>query len=171
MDIVTFGTLLIFLFLLWFFYSRFFGAEYYPTTRKKMERMLEYANLKKRDIAYDLGSGDGRLVIASAEKCKKAIGVEIDALRFLISLLKIRLLGLKNARIIFGDLFKQDLNDANVVFLFLRQKANDKLQSKLAKLKKGTRIVSHFWIFHGWKPVKQDRKLRVYLYIVGKRTK
>ncbi len=168
MDIVSFGSLLIFLFLLWFFYSFFLGAEYEPTTKRKMQKMLEYASLKKNDVAYDLGSGDGRLIIAAARKCKKAVGIEIDPLRFLISWLKVKMLGLKNAKIILGDLFKQNIKDANVVFLFLRQKANDRLQGKLAKLKKGTRIVSHYWIFHGWKTVKQDKKLRIYLYVLGK---
>ena len=171
MDIVEFGSLLIFLFLLWFFYSRFFGAEFYPTTSKKMAKMLEYAVLKKKDAVYDLGCGDARLVISAARKCKKAVGVEIDPLRFFVSFLKVKFLGLRNARIIFGDLFRQDFNDADVVFLFLRQKANDKLQKKLAKLKKGTRIISHFWIFHGWKPVRQDKKLKVYLYITKRNLK
>jgi predicted RNA methylase len=169
MDSIAFASLLIFLFLLWFFYTRFFGAEYYPTTSRKMRRMLEYANLKKNDVAYDLGCGDARLVIAAARKCKKAIGIEIDPFRFFISLFKVKLLMLKNARIIFGDLFKNDLSDASVVFLFLRQQANDKLQKKFLKeLKKGTRIVSHYWIFRGWKPLKQDKKLKIYYYVVGK---
>jgi len=171
MDIVAFGSLLIFLFVFWFFYSRFLGAEYYPTTKKKMQKMIEFASLKKNDVAYDMGCGDGRLVIAAARKCRKAIGIEIDPLRFFISLLKIKLFGLKNARIIFGDIFKQDSKDADVVFLFLRQGANDKLQNRLGKLRKGTRIVSHFWIFKGWNPVKRDEKLKIYLYIIGKNTK
>lgn len=168
MDIVAFGSLLIFLFLFWVLYTHFFGAQFQPTARRKMARMLEYAALNKNDIAYDLGCGEARLVIAAARKCKKAIGIEIDPLRFLISLLKIKMLGLKNAKIIFGNLFKKDFRDASVVFLFLWQKANDRLQAKLAKLKKGTRIVSHYWVFKGWKPVKHDRKLRIYLYIIGK---
>lgn len=166
MDIVLFGSLLIFLFVFWFFYSRFLGAEYYPTTSRKMARMIEFAKLRKKDVAYDLGSGDGRLVIATARKCKKAIGIEIDPLRCFISFAKIKLLGLKNARIIFGNIFKQNFKDASVVFLFLRQGANDKLQNKLAKLKKGTRIVSHYWTFGGWNPVKKDEKLKIYLYII-----
>lgn len=168
MDIVSFGSLLIFTFLLWFFYSNFLGAEFYPTTRRKMKKMMEYAALRKNDVAYDLGCGDGRLVIAAARKCKKAVGIEIDPLRFFISFLKVKMLGLKNAKIVFGDLFKQNIKDADVVFLFLRQGANDRLQEKLAKLRKGTRIVSHYWIFKEWKAVKQDKKLRIYFYVVGK---
>ena len=168
MDLFLFGSLLIFLFIFWLFYSGFFGAEYCPTTKRKMKKMLEFAALRKKDISYDLGCGDGRLVIAAARKCKRAVGIEIDFFRFLFSFLKVKILGLKNARIIFGNFFRQDFKDANVVFLFLRQKANDRLQARLSKLKKGTRIVSHYWIFHGWKPVKQDRKLKIYLYVVGK---
>lgn len=171
MDIVLLGSLLIFLSVFWFFYSRFFGAEYYPTTKRKMQKMIEFAKLRKKDVAYDLGSGDGRLVIAAAGKCRKAVGVEIDLLRVFISLVKIKVFGLKNARIILGDIFKQDFKDANVVFLFLKQGANDKLQNKLAKLKKGTRIVSHYWTFSGWNPIKKDEKLKIYLYIIGKNIK
>lgn len=167
MDPIVFVSLLIFFFLLWFFYTSFFGAEFYPTTRKKMVRMLEYANIKKTDIIYDLGCGDARLVIAAARKCKRAIGIEIDPLRFLVSFIKTKLLRLKNAKIIFGDLFKQNLRDADVVFLFLHKRINDRLRKKFEKeLKKGTRIVSHYWIFHGWKPVKQDKELKIYLYVI-----
>lgn len=172
MDPIVFTSLFIFFFLLWFFYTRFLGAEYYPTTRRKMQKMLEYASLKKSDVVYDLGCGDGRLVIASARKCRKALGIEIDPLRFLISLFKVKLLGIKNAKIIFGDLFKQNLNDADVVLLFLHRRIDDRLQKKfIQELKKGTRVVSHYWIFHGWKPVKKDEKLRIYFYVMGKSDK
>ena len=168
MNIVAVASSAIFIFLFWLFYSGFFGAEFYPTASRKMKKMLEFAALRKKDISYDLGCGDGRLVIAAARKCKRAVGIEIDFFRFLFSFLKVKILGLKNAKIILGNFFRQDFRDADVVFLFLRQKANDRLQKKLSKLKKGTRIVSHYWVFHGWKPVKQDRKLKVYLYVVGK---
>ena len=94
MDIVLFGTLLIFLFLLWFFYTKFFGAEFYPTTKRKMRKMLEFADLKQNDAVYDLGSGDGRLVIAAARRCKMATGIEIDPFRYFISKLKAGMLEL-----------------------------------------------------------------------------
>lgn len=169
MDIVTFGALLIFISLLWFFYTYLLGAEFEPTTRRKLARMIEFAKLNKDDVVYDLGCGDARIIIAAAKKAKKAKGIEIDPLRFFISWLKIKILRLKNARILFGDLFKTNLKDADVIFLFLRQKANNKLQKKFIKeLKHGTRIVSHYWIFHGWKPVKQDKKLRIYSYVLKK---
>ena len=168
MDLVILGILIIFFFLLWLSYTRILGAEFYPTTRRKMEKMLEFATLKKTDVVYDLGCGDGRLVIAAARRCRKAIGIEIDPIRYFISNLKIKFLGLKSAKIVIGNLFNHNLKDADVVFLFLNQKSNNKLQEKLSKLKKGTRIVSHYWIFKGWKPVKKDEKLRIYLYAVGK---
>lgn len=172
MDSVIFASLLVFFFFLWFSYTHFLGAQFYPTTRRKMQRMLEYANLKKSDIVYDLGCGDGRLVIAAAKRCREARGIEIDPLRFLLSWIKTKILGLKNAKIIFGDLFRQNLRDADVVFLFLWQTTNDRLRGKFEKeLKKGTRIVSHYWIFHGWNPVKKDDKLRIYLYVVGESDK
>ena len=169
MDLVILGILIIFFFLLWLSYTRILGAEFYPTTRRKMEKMLEFATLKKTDVVYDLGCGDGRLVIAAARRCRKAIGIEIDPIRYFISNLKIKFLGLKSAKIVIGNLFNRNLKDADVVFLFLNQKSNNKLQEKFNReLKKGTRIVSHYWIFKGWKAVMKDEKLRIYLYVIGK---
>lgn len=165
MDIILFTNLLIFIFLLWFFYTFFFGAEFYPTRGKKLERMIEFARLKKQDVIYDLGCGDARIITKAAPKVKKATGIEIDPIRFLISWMKIKMLRLKNVKIIFADIFKTNFEDADVIFLFLRQKANDKLQKKfLQELKPGARIVSHYWIFKGWNPIKQDKRLKVYLY-------
>ena len=169
MDIVIFGVSLIFLFLLWFFYSKFWGAEYYPTTSRKMKKMLEFAELGESDIAYDLGSGDGRLVIAAARRCRKATGIEIDPARYLIAKLKAAMLGLRNANFVWGNFFHANVSDATVVFLFLRQYTNDKLREKfLTELKKTTRIVSHYWLFTGWKPLKTDEKMKIYLYEIGK---
>lgn len=130
--------------------------------------MLEMAKVNNKDVVYDLGCGDARIIIASAKRCKKAVGIEIDPIRYLISSIKIKLLKIKNAQIIFGNLFNQNLKNADVVFLFLRQWSNDKLKKKLAKLKNGTRIVSHYWIFHGWKPIEEDKKLKLYFYVIGK---
>ena len=163
---------LYFFFLLWLFYTRFLGAEYYFTTQKRVRKMLQMAKVGKKDVVYDLGCGDARIIIASAKRCKKAVGIEIDPIRYLISLIKIKLLKIKNAQIIFGNLFNQNLKDADVVFLFLRQWTNDSLKKKFeGELKRGTRIVSHHWIFHGWKPIEEDRKLRLYSYVIGKSNK
>jgi precorrin-6B methylase 2 len=160
-----------FILLLWLIYTRSRGAEYAPTTRSKAKKMLEFANINKNDVVYDLGSGLGGITIRAAKKAKKAIGIEYDHLRYIIGRLRAILTRYKNIKFIRGDLFEQDFNDADVVFIFLKQKTNQKLKSKLAKLKKGARIVSNRWTIENWKAVKMDEKLKIYLYIIGKSDK
>lgn len=156
------------IFILWLFYTRFKGAEYGTTTRKRAKRMIEFANIKRKDIVYDLGSGFGGLAILASKKAKKTIGIEFDYLRYLISKLRILIFNRKNVKFIRGDFFKLDWNNANIIFLFLKQKTNQKLKQKLKKLKKGTRIITNRWTFDNWKPIRQDKKLKVYVYIIGK---
>jgi tRNA U38,U39,U40 pseudouridine synthase TruA len=80
-------------------------------------------------------------------------------------------LGLQQqVKIIWGNLFHQNLSHATVVVLFLWGRTNDKLKDKLQEeLKPGTRVVSYIWKFEGWNPVKVDKKDRIYLYIIGER--
>ncbi len=159
------------LFLLWLFYTRFKGAEYSPTFSKNAGKMIELAGITKKDVVYDLGSGFGGLAIQASRKAKKAVGIEYDPARFFISKIRAKILGIRNVEFVRGNLFRQDISDANVILMFLKQKTNQELKEKLSRLKKGTRIVSYIWTFEGWKPVRQDKKLRVYLYVTGKSDK
>jgi len=161
----------IFLALFWLFYTRAIGSEYGPTTAKRARRMIELADVKKKDIVYDLGSGFGGLVIMAARQAKEAVGIEFDSLRYAFSVARAFFHGAKNVKFIRGNLFKEYISDANVVLLFLKQKTNQKLKPKLLRLRKGTRIVSNLWTFEGWKPARQDKKLKVYMYVVGKSDK
>ena len=159
---LSFVSGIFFLFLMWLFYTKFYGAEYYPASKKVVRKMIEFAKLEKKDAAYDLGCGDGRIVIEAAKKCRKAVGIEIDMIRMLWAKLKSR--KIKNVRIMHGNMFLQDIKDADVIFIFLRQKANDKLLEKFKKeLKPGSMIVSHYWKM-SLKPYAVDEKLRVYAY-------
>ncbi|CDG65606.1 MAG: hypothetical protein PWQ15_1857 [Methanobacterium sp.] len=131
--------------------------------------MLDLAQVSEDDVVYDLGSGDGRIVIEAAQQYHaQGVGVEADPLRVIWSWIRISLLGLRpQVKIIWGNLFHQDISRATVVVLFLWGRTNDKLKYKLQKeLKPGTRVVSYVWKFKGWDPVKIDRKDRIYLYIV-----
>lgn len=131
--------------------------------------MLDLAQVSEDDVVYDLGSGDGRIVIEAAQQYHaQGVGVEADPLRVIWSWIRISLLGLRpQVKIIWGNLFHQDISRATVVVLFLWGRTNDKLKYKLQKeLKPGTRVVSYVWKFKGWDPVKIDRKGRIYLYIV-----
>lgn len=149
-------------------------APYYPTPNMVVEKMLQLAGLKTGERMYDLGSGDGRIVIMAAQKFQAdAYGVEFDADLVYQSNEKIKKLGLKNAHIIHGDILKQDFSPAAVITVYLLPMSNDKVRPILDKqLKKGTRIVAHDFEFSDWTPVKvvdidddgEGRSHRLFLY-------
>ncbi|MGB9980477.1 SAM-dependent methyltransferase [Methanobacterium sp.] len=161
---------LIGIFLIWIFWSSIIGAGFQPTSRKLVKQMLDMAEVGPDDIVYDLGSGDGRIVINAVKKYNaKAVGLEADPSRVFWSRLVITLSGIGNrAKIIWGNFFNQDISEATVVTLFLSDTANQKLKSKFIKeLKPGTKIVSYVWKFKGWQPVKVDETEEIYLYVMG----
>jgi protein-L-isoaspartate O-methyltransferase len=149
-------------------------APYYPTPRTIVEKMLRLGELKAGEKMFDLGSGDGRVVIMAAQKFGAvAIGVEIDADLCKQSSQKIQGLGLKKARIVQGDIFAQDYSSADFLTVYLLPNSNDKLRPKLEKeLKKGARVVAHDFEFSDWKPEKvvqidddgEGRSHTLYLY-------
>jgi len=150
-------------------------APYYPTPEVIVEKMLRFGECKPGEKVYDLGSGDGRIVIMAAKKFKAiAIGVEFDDSLWKQSSDRIAKLGLAStAHIIHGDLMLQDYSDADLLTVYLLPVSNDKVTPMLEKqLKKGTRIVAHDFEFSAWKPEKiqdidddgEGRSHRLYLY-------
>jgi len=150
-------------------------APYYPTPETIVEKMLQFGEVKPGEKVYDLGSGDGRIVIMAAKKFKaNAVGVEFDDSLWKQSSDRIAKLGLSaTARIIHGDLLLQDYSDANLLTVYLLPMSNDKVSPILEKqLKKGARIVAHDFEFTAWKPVRsltidddgEGRSHRLYLY-------
>lgn len=140
-----------------------YGAPFVPMERAVVKRVMDLAGVGPGKVFCDLGSGDGRLVIAAALRGAKAIGIEIDTVRVLYSRFWIWLLRLKNAEIIKGNLFDQDLRDVDILNLYLLQETNEKLIPKLEKeLKKGTLVVATSFEIPGWKPEKVDPKGTVY---------
>ena len=136
--------------------------------------MLELANTNSQDVLYDLGSGDGRILITATKQfnVKKAIGIELreDLANNTIEDVKRQMLQDK-IKIIKGDFHNVPLTDANVITLFLTTAANERLKPKLEKeLKDGTRIVSHDYEIVGWKPYKSEHlgQHTIYLYIFRK---
>ncbi len=150
-------------------------APYYPTPESIVIKMLEMVELKKGEKMFDLGSGDGRIVIVAARKFKaRAVGVEFDRDLVKQSADRIEKLGLsKTAQIIHGDIMEQDYSSADVLTVYLLPLSNDKVRPMLEKqLKKGTRIVAHDFEFSGWTPEKvqhidddgEGRSHTLYLY-------
>lgn len=126
-----------------------------PTPFVVVDKMLEMAEVKKGDVVYDLGCGDGRIVVAAAKKYGvKAVGFDIDPQRVKESLENVRTNNVeKLVTIKEADIFTLDLSEASVVTLYLLPSLNVKLMPQLAKLKPGTRIVSHDFDMRGAKPV------------------
>ncbi|MCU1232753.1 MAG: hypothetical protein JWP63_720 [Candidatus Solibacter sp.] len=151
-------------------------APYYPTPETIVEKMLQLGGLKAGEKMFDLGSGDGRIVIVAAQKFHaEAIGIELDKDLCKQSAAKILKLGLdKNAHIINGDLLKQNYSSADLVTVYLLPDAvNNKVQPLLDKqLKKGARIVAKDFDFRNWTPEKveniaddgEGRSHTLYLY-------
>ena len=120
--------------------------------------MLQLGNVKKGEKVFDLGSGDGRIVIIAAEKFgANAVGVEFDKDLYQQSSDRIKRLGLADrAKIIHGDLLEQDYTSADVITVYLLPVSNEKVRPLLEKqLKKGARIVAHDFTVGGWTPEKE----------------
>lgn len=127
-----------------------------PTPNDVVAKMLELADVKKADVLYDLGCGDGRIVVAAAKKVGcKAIGYDIDPERIKESRENVKKSQVEElVKIEQQDVFTLDLSPANVVTLYLLPKLNVRLIPQLQKLKPGSRIVSHDFPMKGIKPDK-----------------
>jgi len=148
------------------------AAPYVPLFKRDVHRMLQIAKVNSNDIVYDLGSGDGRMLVCAAKKfkAKKCVGFEISLLPYVISKIKIACLGLKErVDVIPKNLYNQDISQATVITCFLMPKSLKKLVPKFKKeLKPGTRIVSYAFAIPGLEPIAKDKpkpKLTaIYLY-------
>lgn len=131
-------------------------APYYPTPETIVDEMLKLGGMKTGDKMFDLGSGDGRIVIIAAKKGADATGVEFDEDLYKRSMERIKKLGLqKTARIIHGDVLAQNYASADLITVYLLPLSNDKVRPILeGQLKKGARVVAHDFEFSGWTPTK-----------------
>jgi SAM-dependent methyltransferase len=145
-----------------------------PTPPALVEKMLDMARVTPRDYVIDLGSGDGRNVIAAARRGASALGVEYDRQLLEIARKNAADAGVAGkARFVHGDMFEADISKATVLALFLLPDNLRKLKPKFEKLRPGTRIVTNGFEIDGWKPVKVGRIetdcggwCTAYLYIV-----
>ncbi|GBD35093.1 Ribosomal protein L11 methyltransferase [bacterium HR36] len=145
-----------------------------PTPQPVVERMLELAKVTKNDVVYDLGCGDGRIVVTAAKKygCK-AVGFDIDPQRVKESLENVKKNGVEElVRIEQKDIFTLDLSGASVITLYLLTSLNEKLVPQLQKMKPGSRVVSHSFEIPGYEPDKVERvnadgfERTIYLYTI-----
>ena len=134
-----------------------FDVPFVPTPPEVVNEMLRLAGVKAGDVLYDLGCGDGRIVIAAAKRYGiKAVGIDIDPVRISESNDNAAKSGLAGkVRFVQQDLFEADLKDATVVTMYLLTSVNLRLRPKLlADLRPGTRLVSHSFEMGEWRPDK-----------------
>jgi SAM-dependent methyltransferase len=145
----------------------FTGAPWEPTPLKRARRMLELAEVQPGETVYDLGCGDGRLIVLAAREFgARAVGVEIEALRYLWCQALITALGLRGqVRVIRGNFFDQRLDEADVVVGFLLKPTNQRLGPKLLEeLGPGARVVSYEFPYPEWTPSAVDEDAGIFLY-------
>lgn len=150
---------------------------YVPSPPNVVRKMLEVAKVGPEDVVYDLGCGDGRIVITAVKEfnARKAIGIDINDERIQEATKNVKENGLDGRVVIKkGNFFEEDLSEATVVTMFLLTNVNEMLRPKLEKeLKPGTRVVSHEFEIRGWTPKEvvkvEDGNMNhiVYLYVIG----
>jgi SAM-dependent methyltransferase len=122
-----------------------------PTPDAVVEKMLEMAQVTKKDRVVDLGSGDGKIAIAAAKRGARAKGVEYNPDMVELSKRNARAAGVK-VDFVEGDIFKTDFSDADVLTLYLLPELNERLRPTILKMKPGTRVVSHQFHMGDWEP-------------------
>jgi len=138
---------------------RGYDVPFVPTPPEVVDEMLKLADLKSGDLLYDLGCGDGRIVIAAAKRSGvRAVGIDIDPVRISESNTNAAAAGVTDrVRFIEKNLFEADFRDASVVTMYLLTSVNLRLRPKLlAELKPGTRLVSHTFDMGEWRPDKSQ---------------
>lgn len=147
------------------------AAPWVPLWNRDVKRLMDIAAVKKGEKLYDLGAGDGRIIILAAKEYgATAVGYEIATLPYFVGYIKILLLGLRGkARLKYRNFFHEDLSDADVICAFLTPAAMEKLKPKFEQeTKPGCRIVSYAFHIPGWEPTKIDKPNKktasIYLY-------
>ena len=150
-----------------------------PTPQVLVEKMLDMARVTPQDYVMDLGSGDGRNVIAAAKRGARALGVEYDRSLYQVAVKNAREAGVaERAQFVEGDMFEADISAATVLALFLLPDNLQKLKPKFERMKPGTRIVTNGFPIDGWS-AKETATVEgdcgswctAYLYIVGENSR
>ncbi|HYD78469.1 MAG TPA: methyltransferase domain-containing protein [Paucimonas sp.] len=150
---------------------------YVPTPQSVVDKMLDLAKVKAGDVVYDLGCGDGRIVVTAAkERGARGVGIDLNPERIAEANANAKKAGVaQKVKFVVGDLYKADFSDANVVTLYLLPEVNRKLRPQLWKqLKVGTRVVSHdFDMGNEWPPEKEEMVdgKTVYLWTITEENK
>ena len=152
---------------LWILVPALYGLPLVPTKLSRIRKALKLVNLQPDEVLYDLGSGDGRvLLIAAREFGAQAVGIEIGPVQRVVSWIKVFRNGVRQrVRIEAGNFYKVDLGAADVVFVYATSKEVIKLAAHLEKqMKPGSRLVSISADFPEWEPSAFDERELIFVY-------
>jgi SAM-dependent methyltransferase len=152
---------------LWILVPAWYGLAWVPTRAARIRKALQLAGLSPGETLYDLGSGDGRvLIIAAREFGARAVGLEVGPLQAAVSLLRAALSGTGGrVRVRLADFYRAELGQADVVFIYATSRQALRLQASLAgRLRAGARLVSVSADFPGWLPSAYDHEDLIFLY-------
>lgn len=141
-----------------------FGAPYLPSVKTQSNIALDLLEIKNGDVFYELGCGDGRVLLMAEQRGAKAIGYELNPIIFLFA--KIRTFKKRqNITVIFGNFWSADLTNADKVYVFLLDKFMDRLDKKLeSELKSGSLLASFAFKMHSKKHLKEKEAVFLYKY-------
>lgn len=152
----------------------YLDVPFVPTEEEVVDAMLELANIGPKDVLYDLGSGDGRILVSAAKECgARGVGIDIDPLRIAEAVEYAEMSQVGDlVEFIEDNIFTADFSEATAVSLYLLQSINEQLKPRLLnELRPGTRVVSHAFDMGKWKP-DESRKVgsvNIYKWIVPSR--
>ena len=154
---------------LWILVPSLYGLPWVPTREKRIRKALDLAKLQSDEILYDLGAGDGRvLLMAAKEFGARAIGIEIGPVQYMLGELSIWLSGSgQRVRMRCGDFYNADISDADVVFVYATSSQTSRLLPLLERqLRLGARVVSIAADFSDWQPQLVDRESLIFVYVM-----
>ncbi len=169
--IIPTAYIIIFLILLGLFLPSLTFAPWVPARKKDLKRIFRLAELKAGDVFYDLGCGDGKVVLYAAEHANvNAKGIELAFPMYVICQIRKLFTKNNNASFIFGNLFKENFSDADVVYVWgMPDTLKGKFKAKIEKeMKKGSKLISYAFKIHGFEPVLIDKPhkddVSIYVY-------
>lgn len=167
MAVIFIAIIILFILVISASWTNYKGAPWVPSSMKVVRQMLDLAKVQPGELVYDLGCGDGRLLITAARHYQaRGVGIELDPLRWLLCQLLITIYGVRDrVEIQHGDLFKMDVSNADVVSCYLLPETNKKLEDKLMReLRPGTRVVTNTFIFYKTRLARRDGKAQLYIF-------
>jgi len=167
LTLLAVNVLIFVLALMWIMIPVMYGLPSRPTRSERVRKALQLADLKKDELLYDLGAGDGRvLLMAAKEFGAKAVGVEIGPIQCALIWMRITAAGFSDRiSIQWGNFYKTELNAADVVYMYATSTEILKLAPRLqAQMKKGSRLISISADFPAWEPNAIDERNLIFVY-------